>query len=209
MNTLFTIKQLGQHIDYLSTWQQMKDFTEQRTDSTPDEFWVLEHDAVYTLGLAGREEHFLQKITNIPIIRTDRGGQVTYHGPGQIVIYVLINLKRANLSIRNLVERLENGIIEYLKSVGIHANSNKDAPGVYIDGKKIASLGLKVRKGCTYHGISFNFDMDTTPFNAINVCGYSGLQVVQLSQIININSEEVKQELTQFIIENIYHEPKI
>ncbi|HLX54235.1 MAG TPA: lipoyl(octanoyl) transferase LipB [Aquella sp.] len=206
MNIPFNIKQLGKHLDYQTTWEQMKDFTEQRTDATSDEFWILEHNPVYTLGLAGKEEHFLQKITNIPIIRTDRGGQVTYHGPGQIVIYVLLNLKRANLSIRTLVERLELGIIAYLKSLGIEANGNRDAPGVYIDGKKIASMGLKVRKGCTYHGISFNFDMDCTPFNAINVCGYSGLQVVQLSELIKVDAAKVKNELTRFIIERIYYE---
>lgn len=205
MSIPYTIRQLGNHIDYQSTWQQMQDFTEQRIDTTPDEFWVLEHNPVYTLGLAGKEEHFLQKITDTPIIRTDRGGQVTYHGPGQIVIYVLVNLKRANLSIRALVERLELGIIAYLKHVGITANGNREAPGVYVDGKKIASMGLKVRKGCTYHGISFNFDMDTTPFDAINVCGYSGLRVIKLSQLVETEANIVKNELARFIIENIYH----
>jgi lipoyl(octanoyl) transferase len=209
MSIPFSIRQLGQNVDYQTTWQQMKEFTEQRSDSTADEFWVLEHNPVYTLGLAGREEHFLQKITNIPIIRTDRGGQVTYHGPGQIVIYILLNLKRANLSIRTLVERLESGIIGYLHSLGITANGNRDAPGVYVDGKKIASLGLKVRKGCTYHGISFNLDMDTTPFNAINVCGYTGLQVVGLSSLATVDADTVKQELTKFITGSIYSAAKI
>jgi lipoyl(octanoyl) transferase len=204
MNIPFNIKQLGCHVDYQTTWEQMKDFTEQRTDTTADEFWILEHNPVYTLGLAGKEEHFLQKITNIPIIRTDRGGQVTYHGPGQIVIYVLIDLKRAGLSIRSLVERLELGIIAYLESVGVKANGNRDAPGVYVQGKKIASLGLKVRKGCTYHGISFNHDMDCTPFNSINVCGYSGLQVVQLSELIAVNADVVKEELAKFISKYVY-----
>jgi lipoyl(octanoyl) transferase len=205
MSIPFNIRQLGQNVDYQTTWQQMKDFTEQRLEETADEFWVLEHNPVYTLGLAGREEHFLQKITNIPIIRTDRGGQVTYHGPGQIVVYVLINLKRSGLSIRTLVERLEAGIINYLCNLGIIANGSRDAPGVYVRGRKIASLGLKVRKGCTYHGISFNLDMDIAPFNAINVCGYSGLQVIQLSQLASVNADSVKHELTQCIIESIYH----
>ncbi|MCC2624935.1 MAG: octanoyltransferase [Burkholderiales bacterium] len=204
MNIPFTIKQLGIHVDYQTTWAQMKDFTEQRIGTTPDEFWVLEHDPVYTLGLAGKEEHFLQKTNNIPIIRTDRGGQVTYHGPGQIVIYVLVDLKRAGLSIRSLVERLEQGIISYLESIGVQANGNRDAPGVYVNGRKIASLGLKVRKGCTYHGISFNYDMDCMPFNAINVCGYSGLKVVQLTDIVTADENAIKSELTRFIIENIY-----
>jgi lipoyl(octanoyl) transferase len=149
-------------------------------------------------------EHFLQNITTIPIIRTDRGGQVTYHGPGQIVIYILLNLKRANLSIRQLVERLENGIINYLDSLGIKANGDRDAPGVYVAEKKIAALGLKVRKGCTYHGISFNLNMDTSPFDAINVCGYSGLQVVQLSSLLSHDLANVQTNLTNFIIKSIY-----
>lgn len=205
MNIPFKIKHLGQHIDYQLTWQQMQEFTEHRVDATADEFWVLEHDPVYTLGLAGRMEHFLQKVADIPIIHTDRGGQVTYHGPGQIIIYVLLNLRRVNLSIRALVERLESGIIEYLASVGITATGDRSAPGVYIQGKKIASLGLKVRKGSTYHGISFNFAMDTKPFAAINVCGYSGLQVIQLSELATIDADVVKNELSQSIIKNIYN----
>lgn len=209
MSIPFNIRQFGQNVDYQTTWIRMKEFTEHRNDSTPDEFWILEHNPVYTLGLAGREEHFLQKVTNIPIIHTDRGGQVTYHGPGQVVIYVLLNLKRANLSIRSLVERLESGIIEYLKHLGINANGSRDAPGVYVDGKKIASLGLKVRKNCTYHGISFNMDMDILPFNAINVCGYSGLQVIMLSQLATVKADIIKQELTQFIIKSIYHASEI
>jgi len=141
LNIPFTIKELGT-ADYQSTWQQMKEFTEARSENTPDEFWQLQHNPVFTLGLAGKHEHFLQKITGIPIIRTDRGGQVTYHGPGQIIIYTLIDLKRAKLSIRELVERLEQGIINYLASLGITASSNRLAPGVYVSGKKIASLGL-------------------------------------------------------------------
>lgn len=205
MKIPFEIKQLGNNVDYLSTWQQMQQFTESRTPDTADEFWVLEHASVYTLGLAGKEEHFLEKVTNIPIIRTDRGGQVTYHGPGQIVIYVLVDLKRAGLSIRQLVEQLENGIIAYLHSLGINATGNREAPGVYIQGKKIASLGLKVRKSCTYHGISFNFAMDTTPFNSINVCGYSGLQVIQLKELAKVSSDTIKTELPKFIIKNIYN----
>ncbi len=174
------IKHLGL-VDYAKTWQDMQDFTNLRTDSTPDELWVVEHSPVFTLGLAGKEEHILFKDHNIPIIRCDRGGQVTYHGPGQIVIYTLIDLKRSNLSIRDLVTRLENGIIAYLAKFNIIANGDRCAPGVYVSGTKIASMGLKVRRGCTYHGISFNYAMDIMPFRYINPCGYAGLQITQLS----------------------------
>lgn len=202
--TPYIIKNLPQ-VTFESTWQEMKDFTENRTEDTPDEFWVLEHDPVFTLGLAGLESHILFKDHNIPIIKTDRGGQVTYHGPGQIVIYTLIDLKRINLSIRCLVEKLEQGIIEYLQSQGINANGDRNAPGVYINGKKIASLGLKVRKGSTYHGISFNYNLDPTPFTYINVCGYKGLQVITLEELIkNSNINQVKQELVQAIINKVY-----
>lgn len=203
MSIPFEIKYLG-ITDYHNTWEQMKAFTETRTSNTMDEFWVLEHNPVYTLGLAGREEHFLQKITSIPIIKTDRGGQVTYHGPGQIIIYILVDLKRANLSIRQLVERLEQGVIDFLNSLGIKANGNREAPGVYIENKKIASLGLKVRKNGTYHGVSFNYDMDTTPFNYINVCGYSGLKVIKLSELVEISKEKANQELVKSITRAIY-----
>jgi lipoyl(octanoyl) transferase len=205
MNIPFIIKELGR-VDYQTTWQQMKEFTEARSENTPDEFWILEHHPVFTLGLAGKEEHFLQKVTDTPVIRTDRGGQVTYHGPGQIIIYTLIDLKRAKLSIRELVERLELGIINYLGSLGVTATGNRDAPGVYVSGKKIASLGLKIRKGCTYHGISFNVDMDTTPFSYINVCGYSGLQVVQLSELTKVvDTSNIGSLLTKYIIAETYY----
>lgn len=180
----FIVKNLSR-IEFEKSWQQMQEFTNMRDASTPDEFWIVEHDPVFTLGLAGKEEHILFKDHNIPIVRCDRGGQVTYHGPGQIVIYTLIDIARLKISIRQFVERLELGIITYLKNNGINAYGDRDAPGVYVDGKKIASLGLKVRKGCTYHGISFNFAMDEKPFNYINVCGYSGLKIVQLENLIS------------------------
>lgn len=200
----YLIKPLG-IVDYQSSWDSMKQFTDTRTRDTPDEFWVLEHNPVFTLGLAGLPEHILFKDHNIPIVRADRGGQVTYHGPGQIVIYTLIDLKQSKLSIRHLVERLEIGIIDFLATHGITANADRLAPGVYIDGKKIASIGLKVRKNCTYHGISFNASMNTTPFNYINVCGYSGLKVVQLKDFINIdNFEATSLDLANNITKAIY-----
>ena len=176
------IKNLG-CINFAESWQQMQDFTNARNPSTPDEFWIVEHDPVFTQGLAGKEEHILFKEHGIPIVRCDRGGQVTYHGPGQIVIYTLVDIARLKLSIRCFVERLEIGIVDYLKSLGIEAYNDRNAPGVYVDGKKIASLGLKVRKGCTYHGLSFNFAMDEKPFGYINVCGYSGLKTTQLQSL--------------------------
>ena len=199
----YAIKLLGT-VDYIDTWHNMQAFTENRNSSTPDEYWIVEHHPVFTLGLAGKEEHILYKDHNIPIIKVDRGGQVTYHGPGQIVIYTLIDLTRNNLSIRKLVMQLEQGIIDYLVLHGITASGNRDAPGVYINNKKIASIGLKVRKNCTYHGISFNAQMDTSPFNYINVCGHSGLQVIQLSDLVTIkNLNHEAHTLTSCIINAI------
>ena len=184
MMTPANIKSIGK-IDYYACWEQMKQFTESRDSSTPDELWLVEHDPVFTLGLVGKEEHILIKEHSIPIIRSDRGGQVTYHGPQQIVIYILIDIKRLEFSIRELVTRIENGVISYLAELGIVANGDRDAPGVYVAGKKIASLGLKIRKGCSYHGLSFNFNLDKTPFSYINPCGYAGLQVVNLSELVS------------------------
>lgn len=206
MSIPFKIRTL-QRADYEPTWQQMKDFTTDRNKDSADEFWIVEHNPVYTLGLAGKEEHFLQKVSHIPIIRTDRGGQVTYHGPGQVVIYTLIDIARAKLTVRSFVERLEDGIIQYLASLNIVATSDAKAPGVYIDNKKIASLGLKIRKNCTYHGISFNLAMDLTPFSYINVCGYSGLKMVQLCDLVDVetNVMTIGKDLTTFIAASIYH----
>lgn len=183
----------------------MQDFTNHRTPETPDEFWLLEHSSVYTLGLAGLEEHILEKNTNIPVIKTDRGGQVTYHGPGQIIIYTLIDLRRLDVSIRGLVERIELGIINYLSRFGIHAYGDRNRPGVYVNNKKIASLGLRVRKHCTYHGLSFNYNMDLTPFRSINVCGYNNLEVANLSDLADINGiEKPDYQLVQDLINTIY-----
>ena len=200
------IKSLGR-VDYDKIWQAMQAFTNSRTEDTLDEFWIVEHEPVFTLGLAGKEEHILFKNHDIPIIHCDRGGQVTYHGPGQIVIYVLIDLKRNNLSIRDLVTKLENGIITYLATFGVVANGDRAAPGVYIANKKIASMGLKVRRGCTYHGISFNYNMDLLPFNYINPCGYAGLQVTQLCDELNLLNKIVPDIVTvsQKLCEQISH----
>ncbi len=200
----FIIKKLGT-IDYQESWKTMKEFTENRVNDTPDEFWLLQHNPVFTLGLAGKNEHLLNKNHTIPVIHSDRGGQITFHGHGQIIIYILVDLKRAKISIRQLVEKLELGIINYLNTLAIDANSSRCAPGVYIAGKKIASLGLKVRKNCTYHGISFNVAMDTTPFNYINVCGYKDLKVTQLQDYIKINDfEQIGNNLVNHIINSVY-----
>jgi lipoyl(octanoyl) transferase len=178
----FTIRQLGL-ADYEPVWRQMKEFTAARNAATPDELWQVEHPPVYTLGVAARPEHLPRVDHGIPVVKTDRGGQITYHGPGQIVIYTLLDLRRRNLGVRMLVRRLERAVIELLQGYGIDANAREDAPGVYVAGAKIAALGLRVRNGCCYHGLSLNVDMDLTPFSPINPCGFPGLEVTQLRDL--------------------------
>ena len=168
---------------YEKTWQEMQAFTDQRTDETDDELWLLQHPPVYTLGKNGKPEHVLDP-GDIPIVQTDRGGQVTYHGPGQIIVYTLLDLNRLGIGVRELVTRLEDGVINLLDDYGINAVARRDAPGVYVDGRKIAALGLRVRKGRSFHGLSFNVDMDLEPFSRINPCGYEGLEVTQLSDLV-------------------------
>ena len=169
---------------YEKIWQKMLDFTVNRTSSSMDEIWVLQHEPVFTLGQAGKEKHILNA-SNIPIVRTDRGGQVTYHGPGQLVIYLLIDVRRSKLGIRNLVDLIESSIISVLASFGIKGATLARAPGVYVGDKKIAALGLRIKKGCSYHGLSFNIDMDLKPFSYINPCGYVGLETTQLIDLLN------------------------
>ena len=178
----FSVRHLGL-ADYEPTWRAMQSFTLARTADTPDELWQVEHPPVYTLGVAARPEHLPRADSGIPVVRTDRGGQITYHGPGQIVIYTLLDLRRRNLGVRALVRRLEQAVIELLGGYRIGANAREDAPGVYVAGAKIAALGLRVRNGCCYHGLSLNVDMDLTPFSAINPCGYPGLEVTQLRNL--------------------------
>lgn len=200
----YIIKNLGL-THYATIWDKMREFTETRNQNTPDELWILEHHPVFTQGLACKDKHLLNSQHDIPIIKCDRGGQITYHAPGQIIIYTLIDLKRLKISIRDLVERLENGIINYLDQLGIEAYSDKKAPGVYIANKKIASLGLKVRKGCTYHGISFNASLDLKPFNYINVCGYTGLKVTKLQDFIqDFSMQTTKEQLSNNLIKTIF-----
>jgi lipoyl(octanoyl) transferase len=169
--------------DYETTWRAMQSFTLARTADTPDELWSVEHPAIYTLGVAAKPEHLPRTDNGIPVIKTDRGGQITYHGPGQVVIYTLLDLRRRNLGVRALVRKLEQAVIELLKAYRIDANGREDAPGVYVGGAKVAALGLRIRNGCCYHGLSLNVDMDLSPFDAINPCGYPGLEVTQLRDL--------------------------
>jgi len=168
--------------DYQTTWDAMRAFTAARDAATPDEIWLLEHPPVFTLGQAGRPEHLLDPGT-IPVIRTDRGGQVTYHGPGQLIAYVLFDLRRGGIGVKRLVHLLEQAVIDLLAARGISAAARPDAPGVYVDGAKIASLGLRVRQGCSYHGVALNVDLDLEPFGRINPCGYPGLKVTRVADL--------------------------
>ncbi|MEE4639150.1 MAG: lipoyl(octanoyl) transferase LipB [Wenzhouxiangella sp.] len=174
------VKQLGRR-PYAEVFQAMRDFTDRRTSDTADQLWLVEHDPVFTQGLAGRPEHLLVP-GDIPVVQTDRGGQVTYHGPGQLVIYPLLDLERRRLGIRCLVDRLEQAVIDVLAGHDLCGRRRDGMPGVYIDDEKIASIGLKVRRGCCYHGLAVNVAMDLSPFARINPCGYAGLEMTQLSE---------------------------
>ena len=192
------IRQLGLR-DYLPTWQAMRDFTDRRDDDTVSEFWVVEHPPVFTQGQAGKAEHLLGP-GDIPVVQTDRGGQVTYHGPGQLVIYLLISLREAGIGIRRLVTVMEQSIVELLRQHGIPAEARKDAPGVYVDGRKIAALGLRVRRGCTYHGLALNVSNDLEPFQRINPCGYAGLDVTSTSRLgIDDDRDALAEKLVQIL----------
>ncbi len=169
---------------YEACWQAMREFTDKRNASTSDEMWLVEHPPVYTQGQAGKAEHLLDKPDDIPLVQSDRGGQVTYHGPGQLVVYPLLDLRRLKLGVRDLVTGLENTVVDLLGYYGLEAAAKADAPGVYIAGRKIASLGLRVRKGCSFHGVALNVNMDLRPFLSINPCGYPGLEMIQLKDFI-------------------------
>jgi lipoyl(octanoyl) transferase len=176
------VRELG-CMDYQPVWQAMQDYTAARTAQTADELWIVEHPPVYTVGLAGREAHYPKSATGIPVVRIDRGGQITYHGPGQVVVYALVDLVRRGIKVREMVCLLEQAAIDELASHGITGLRRAGAPGVYVDGAKIAALGLKVKRQGCYHGISLNVDMDLAPFDAIDPCGYPGLQVTSLAQL--------------------------
>ena len=186
--------------EYSSVWQDMQQFTAQRDAQTADELWITEHLPVYTLGLNGKPEHLLQS-TAIPVVESDRGGQITYHGPGQLVIYWLADLRRLALGPRQAVTLLEQAMIEALRQYGIRAVSRADAPGVYVDGRKIGALGLRIKRGCCYHGLSLNNDMDLRPFQAINPCGHAGLQVTQLADLgVNVQLHELAVPIAHYLI---------
>ena len=197
---MLTVRYLGIK-DYQSTWLDMQRFTEERTAQTADELWVVEHYPVYTLGLNGKREHLLS-MSDIPVINTDRGGQVTYHGPGQLVVYTLLDIKRLEFSVRALVTLLEQTVIKTLADYGIQSEAKHDAPGVYVQGQKIASIGLRIKKNCSYHGLSLNNQMDLSPFEHINPCGYSGLKITQLSDLgVNVSFNELANVVTQTLTE--------
>jgi len=196
------LRRLGQQ-DYETVWRQMQDFTQNRDEETSDEIWIVEHPAVYTLGLNGKREHLLN-IDNIPVIETDRGGQVTYHGPGQLVIYLLLDIERLSMGVRSVVTLLEQAMTTSLAQYGIKAIAKPEAPGVYVDDKKIGSVGLRVKRGCCYHGLSLNNNMDLSPFNNINTCGYSELEVTQLADLnIKINTYELAVPVVHHILQAI------
>ncbi|MHA0914841.1 lipoyl(octanoyl) transferase LipB [Kosakonia cowanii] len=192
---------------YAPVSQEMHDFTDRRDDDTPDEIWLVEHPPVFTQGQAGKAEHVLAA-GDIPVIQSDRGGQVTYHGPGQQVMYVLINLKRRKIGVRELVTLLENTVINTLAQLDIVANARPDAPGVYVDGKKICSLGLRIRKGCSFHGLALNIDMDLAPFMRINPCGYAGMEMTQVSKLVeNANMDKIRTILIQHFLALLNNPP--
>jgi lipoyl(octanoyl) transferase len=181
MNGMLLIRRLGL-ADYEPTWRAMRAFTAARGPDTPDELWLVEHPPVFTLGQAGRREHLLADI-GVPVVAIDRGGQVTYHGPGQAVVYVLLDLRRRGYGVKELVRRLEQAVIDLLAAHGVKAERLAGAPGVYVAGAKIAALGLRIRNGCSYHGLALNVDLDLAPFAAINPCGYTGLAVTRLRDL--------------------------
>jgi len=184
------IRHLGQQ-DYQSCWQKMQDYTLTRDTDSADEIWVVEHPAVFTQGLNGQPEHLLTT-SEIPVINTDRGGQITYHAPGQLVVYTLIDIQRRQIGVRQLVTVLEQAMIETLAQYGLQAAAKAEAPGVYIADKKIGSVGLRIKKGCSYHGLSLNNNMDLTPFSYINPCGYRNLQVTQLADLgVRVKTHEL------------------
>jgi len=175
-------------VPYEETWQAMREFTDRRGPDTDDELWLLQHTPVFTQGQAGKAEHLLLP-GDIPVVQSDRGGQVTYHGPGQWVVYLLLDLRRHHLGIRDLVDLIEQSIVTVLGRLGIAAAPRRDAPGVYVGGAKIASLGLRVRRGCSYHGLSLNADMDLEPFSRINPCGYEGLEVTSVRHCLGVDPD--------------------
>ncbi len=193
--------------DYLPTLEAMRRLTAERGEATPDEIWLLQHPRVFTQGQAGKAEHLLAP-GDIPVVQVDRGGQVTYHGPGQLVAYLMLDLRRLGLGVRELVTAMEQSLVELLASYDIQAAPKADAPGVYVAGDKIASLGLRVSRGCSFHGLALNVDMDMSPFGRINPCGYAGLKMVQLRDLLEtpVPFDEVTQRLEQVLRRRLGYE---
>ena len=189
--------------DYTQTWHAMKNFTQARDANTEDELWIVEHPSVFTQGISGKAEHLLEN-SNIPVVNTDRGGQITYHGPGQLIVYCLIDLKRLGIGVKKMVSLIEVSIMDLLTKHQIESHTKTGAPGVYVDGAKIAALGLKVKNGRTYHGLSLNVAMELSAFTQINPCGYQGLKVTQMCDLTdNISLESIANELTQILSNHV------
>jgi len=196
------VRSLGEQ-PYLETWEAMKTFTAERDETVADEIWCLEHPRVYTQGQAGKAEHILAP-GDIPVIQVDRGGQVTYHGPGQLVVYLMIDLPRLKLGVRSLVDRIEQAIVRVLDDVGVSAAPRPDAPGVYVSGAKIASLGLRVRRGCSFHGLALNVAMDMEPFRRINPCGFADMPMCQVSDFVEgASTDRFEQGLARALVEGL------
>ncbi len=191
-----------QQSNYQPTWQAMRHFTDERDEDTPDEIWLLEHQPVFTQGQAGKAEHILDP-KGIPVVHTDRGGQVTYHGPGQLMLYCLLDLHRLHIGVRQMVRKLEQTVIDVLAEYKITAQGRCDAPGVYVDDAKICSIGLRVRKGCSYHGIAFNVNMDVKPFQSINPCGFKNLAITQVADFVpNVTIALIKAKIIPAFLTN-------
>ncbi|NOI00361.1 lipoyl(octanoyl) transferase LipB [Vibrio kanaloae] len=200
MQNKLIVKKLGRQ-DYEPVWKAMHKFTDERTEEDVDQVWLVEHNPVFTQGQAGKAEHVLNA-GDIPVVQSDRGGQVTYHGPGQLVAYFLINIRRKKFGVRDLVTHIENLVINTMKAYNIDSAARPDAPGVYVDGKKICSLGLRIRRGCSFHGLALNVNMDLSPFLRINPCGYQGMEMAQVSQLGGPSElENVEQQLIQELVE--------
>ena len=202
MSQIPVIRHLGR-TEFETTWRAMQDFTTNRSAETPDEIWLTEHNPVYTLGL-NRKDVRMPSRDDIPVVNTDRGGKITYHGPGQTIIYLLIDLKRKGINVRQLVSSMENSVVKLLAEANIHVLARADAPGVYVRDKKIASVGLRLKKECCYHGISLNVDMDLAPFSAIDPCGYRGLEVTQLRDLgIYLSQAEAAEKLLKYLTKEL------
>jgi lipoyl(octanoyl) transferase len=197
------IHRLGE-VPYAPTLERMQTFTRNRDSNTRDELWLLEHPPVYTAGIAAKTEHWPRFDNGIPVVRIDRGGQITYHGPGQLVAYLLLDLRRRNLSVRPLVRRMEQAVVDMLAGYGITAHGRPDAPGVYVGAAKIAALGLRIRNGCCYHGLALNVDVDLAPFNAINPCGYPGMEVIRTRDLgITDSRAQIGERLLHSLLEKL------